>query len=104
MKKSLNKYIVIFITFLSSCNFYSSDKVYTTDECDTLSLSCFKGKPNDCYELKTSCEKIEYRFTKDICQEAFNKLMLGLKKDQLQQGYGDRIIECFTEDQTKKYL
>lgn len=62
------------------------------------------GKPNDCYELKNSCQNIEYKYTKELCQDAFNKLMVGFKKDQLQLSYGERIIECFTQDQIDKYL
>lgn len=67
-------------------------------------MSCFKGKPNDCYELKKACSTINYKFTKELCQSAFNQVLTGTSKHSIMQSYGEEVTGCFTEDQVEKYL
>lgn len=98
----MNRLIFIISLFgLMSCQ---SENISEKQDCDQLSMNCYKGKPNDCYALKKYCSDTEYQYTNEKCQNAFNGLMMGATKEALSTQYGERILECFTSDQIDKYL
>lgn len=99
MIKFLNKFILILVLF--SC---SPKKQLSKDECNNASFSCYLGQPNECYRLKEQCLEVEIEYTKEKCQEAFNSLIFGMKKGDLEQKYGSQITRCFNEDQKTKFL
>lgn len=67
-------------------------------------MKAYKGFPKAAHEFKKNCGGIQIKYTKDHCQKAFQDLVLVGKEDQLKKKYGDRILECFNERQTNKFL
>ena len=101
MKASLNKLLFLFLfsTFILSCQ---KDKSREGD-CDTLSMKCYRGFPRSCNELEKRCNDKEIKFTKELCQDAFNKLILSKDLTLVKKLYSKRIEECFNERERKKY-
>jgi len=98
----LNKLILLSFIFIlfQSC----SEKNLTAKECEDISFNCYKGFPNSCNTLDNSCKKYEVHYTKDLCQKAFNSLVIGATKKTLEENFGNRITECFSDKEKENYL
>lgn len=92
--------VIILLTLFQSC----SKKELSASECEDISIKCYKGFPNSCNTLDNSCSKYQIKYTKSACQEAFNSLMLGASKENLEGKFGERITECFSDKEKDKYL
>jgi hypothetical protein len=90
----------IFFLFLisSGCN-----KVYDLDACEELSMKRFRGFVDAKKKFDDNCTSFDVNYTRELCQEAFNELLLKTDLKLVKKKYGDKIVGCFNEDDLKKY-
>ncbi|MEE3079158.1 MAG: hypothetical protein VX341_07480 [Bdellovibrionota bacterium] len=98
MNKAFSLFVLLF--FIVSCD---QNDLSRQGDCDTLSMKCYRGFPRSCNEMKVRCQDKKITFTKEKCQEAFNKLILSNNLKLVKDLYSDRIIECFNEREIRKY-
>lgn len=99
LTKSLTSlFILISLSIFPSCQ--SEDK---KEDCDDLSMMCYRGWPRKCNKLKKTCGKAKIKYTAELCQKAFNDLLLGREYKQVLGVYGERIEGCFNEREIQKY-
>ena len=101
-KKSLLKKVLfnfIFLGLITSCTGGGDEKL----SCDELSMKCYRGFPRACNAVKTKCSSEKITYTKEKCQKAFNRLLLGGKIDEVKNLFGDPIVGCFSESELSKY-
>ena len=77
---------------------------YTQDDCETLSLEAYRGSPKSAHKLKEYCGKYKLTYTNEHCQKAFEALILDGRPEPLKQKFGERVLECFDQRQTDKFL
>ena len=72
-------------------------------DCEDLSQGCYRGYPRMCNALGKKCQNKKVRYTKEVCQEAFNKLLLTGSLKQVKNLYGNKVKGCFNKDDIKKF-
>lgn len=77
---------------------------YTQSECETLSLETYRGSPKSAQKLKEYCGNYQIKYTKEHCQKAFEFLIMDGTPKKLKAQFGDRVLECFDQRQTDKFL
>lgn len=90
--------LIIVITLLYSC---TSEEMKLN--CEDLSQGCFRGYPRMCNALEKKCKTTKIRYTKDVCQNAFNKLLLTGSLKYVKSLYGIKVEGCFNKDDIKKF-
>ncbi len=99
MKVYLSRFLLAFIMTLQvSCK---SDEMKMS--CEELSQGCYRGFPRQCHALEKKCVDVEIKYTKEVCQEAFNKLILSANLKLVKNLYGNEVIGCFNKSEIKKY-
>jgi len=73
------------------------------EDCEDLSMKCYRGFPRKCNKLKKTCSGKKIRYTAELCQKAFNDLMFGREFSQVLGVYGKRVEGCFNEREIYKY-
>lgn len=63
----------------------------------------FRGLPSYGQTYKENCLNREIKYSRKLCQEAFNDLLFGKKIEEIKKTYGDRIVSCFNERELLKY-
>lgn len=93
--------IIWFIGFilLVSCE----KKILTPQECDQISMNAFKGMPKAAHDLKNQCQNVAIKYTREVCQEALNKLIMSGNYSGITEEYGAPIAGCFTENDLNKF-
>jgi len=66
-------------------------------------MKSFKGIPSAAHSLEKNCVGIKITYTKELCNEALQKMILGFSKEWLKQKYGDKILDCFTMNDIENF-
>lgn len=93
-----NFFILLFISCLLSCN-----KTYDAESCNELSFKSFKGSPKALKELEANCTKIDYKYTKEICQKVLTRFILTGDSKLVMKEYGPQALSCLTENDIEKF-
>ena len=93
--------LLILLALFSSCQ---PDKKLSIEECEELSFKSYKGFPKAANDLKKHCSDYRLKYTKEICQKAFKELIINGNEEYLKQKFGEKIINCFSEKEKKKFL
>ena len=91
--------VLLSILTLTSCE----KKIYTSEQCNKLSMESFKGMPKAANEFKKHCQNVEIKYTKELCQEALNKLIISGDYSGIVNKYGAPVAGCFTENDINKF-
>lgn len=84
---------------LTSCQ----ETVYDQNTCEDLSLKKFRGFPRAAHDFDTNCQSIKVQYTPEKCSLALGKLILGTEMSQLKTIYGERISQCFNQNDIDKF-
>jgi hypothetical protein len=103
MRDYLNKSLTIIFALLSLTIFPACQSEDKKEDCDDLSMMCYRGFPRKCNKLKKTCSNAKIKYTAELCQKAFNDLLLGREYKQVTGVYGERIAGCFNEREIQKY-
>ncbi len=60
--------------------------------------------PKATNEFKSNCENIKNDYPKETCQKALQKLIMGENEQKLKKMFGDKIMGCFAQDDTDRWL
>ena len=94
--------ILLFIALAVS--FSCSNKEYTKDECEILSMESYKGLPKKSHLFKKHCKNFtDLHYTKELCQKALGDLILNKSADYINKQYGPQIGHCFSKNDLKKF-
>lgn len=96
----MTKLSLITLTLLLTLTFSCKEE---KEDCETISMKCYQGWPRKCNELKKQCHNVKIKYTKELCQKAFNDLLLGREYKQILNVYGERVEGCFSDKEIKKY-
>lgn len=75
----------------------------TQETCEDWAMLSYQGKPFEAKRLKTECTHFKLKYDKDVCQKAFESFVMSGKIEEVQKNFGDRIINCFTSDDLKRF-
>jgi len=91
--------LLVLLPLLSITSCQSEEK----DDCEAISMKCYQGWPRKCNDFKKQCSGVKVKYTAQLCQKAFNDLLLGREFTQIQNVYGERIEGCFSKGEISKY-
>lgn len=102
LKAFLNKALLLFFVLTLAAGCFKKESL-TNFDCEELAMKDFKGLPSHGQVFKEHCLNRDLKFTRKVCQQAFNDLLFGKKIDDIKKTYGDRVISCFNERELQKY-
>ena len=93
------KIIFFLLVFaLAGCN-----ESYNQADCEILSMEKYKGIPKSSHLFDKHCANRDIKFTREICQKALQKLIMGTTKKALNKEFGPEVINCFTGNDLQKF-
>lgn len=74
------------------------------ESCQDLAYKTYKGFPLESKKFKSSCLNYDLQHSVQSCQKALEKMIVGRKKQELEQEFGEGILKCFSENDLNKFL
>lgn len=60
--------------------------------------------PKAAHEFQENCQNVPIKYTQEICKKALNVLIFTGNLAKVKEEFGDKALECFTENDLKKFL
>lgn len=67
-------------------------------------MKSFKGSPIAANKFKNNCQKIPNNYSNKICKQALQGLMMGSLREDLEDRFGKKIMNCFTQNDINNFL
>jgi hypothetical protein len=67
-------------------------------------MKSFKGSPIAANKFKNNCKGITNKYSNKICKQALQGLMMGSSREDLEERFGEKIMNCFTQNDLNNFL
>ncbi len=67
-------------------------------------MKSFKGSPIAASKFQNNCQGIPNKYSNKVCKQALQGLMMGSSSEDLQERFGKKIMNCFTQNDLKNFL